>query len=141
MTTEQNRTIARRYMEELWNQGKLDVAGELVTGNYAVYDPGTPGRQGGVEGEQQAVSLYRSAFPDLHFTVEDIVVEGDRVALRWSSSGTHLGELMGIPPTGRQAGPTGMSIFRVVDGRIAENWHNWDTLGLLQQLGVIPTPG
>lgn len=139
MTIEQNRTLAQRYMEELWNQGKLDVAGELLADDYVVHDPGTPGRQGGVEGEQQAVSLYRSAFPDLHFTLEDVVVEGDRVALRWNSSGTHLGELMGMLPTGRRAGPTGLSIFRVVNGRIAENWHNWDTFGMLQQLGAIPT--
>jgi steroid delta-isomerase-like uncharacterized protein len=140
MSTEAKKAIIRRYFDELWSQGNLGATNELITSDYAVHDPGTPGRQGGTEGERRAVSLYRAAFPDLHFTIEGEIADGDSVMVRWSSSGTHLGELMGLPATGRQANPTGMSLFRLADGRIAEHWCNWDTLGLMQQLGLIPQP-
>ncbi|MCL4871066.1 MAG: ester cyclase [Anaerolineae bacterium] len=140
MSTEAKKAIIRRYFDELWSQGNLVVASELIASDYAVHDPGTPGRQGGIEGEKQAANLYRTAFPDLHFTIESEVAEGDSVMVRWHSRGTHLGELMGLPPTGRQANPTGISVFRLVNGRIAEHWCNWDTLGLMQQLGLIPQP-
>lgn len=140
MSTATNKELARQYIEELWNNGRLELASTLLAPGYAVHDPGTPGRQGGIEGEKEAVSLYRSAFPDLHFTIEDLIAEGDRVVVRWSARGTHLGDLMGMPPTGRQGSPTGMSILHCVDGKIHEHWHNWDTLGLMQQLGVIPQP-
>jgi predicted ester cyclase len=83
--------------------------------------------------------MYYAAFPDLRFTVEDQVAEGDKVVTRWSSEGTHKGELMGIAPTGKHAaGVTGISIDRYLDGKFVEGWANWDTLGLMQKLGVIP---
>jgi predicted ester cyclase len=100
----------------------------------------TPAHRAGIAGEKQAVGLYRTAFPALHFTIEDLIVEGDRVVVRWPSRGTHLGELMGMPPTGQQRSPTGISILHCAGGKICEHWHNWDTLGLMQQLGVIPQP-
>lgn len=140
MSTEAKKVIIRRYFDELWSQGNLGVANELIASDYTVHDPGAPWRQGGIEGEKQAVGLYRAAFPDLHFTVKGEIAEGDSVMVRWHSSGTHLGELMGLPPTGRQGNPTGMSLFRFVNGHIAEHWCNWDTLGLMQQLGLIPQP-
>ena len=83
----------------------------------------------------------RTAFPDLNVKVEDQLAEGDKVATRWTTTGTHQGEFAGIPPTGKQGGVTGTTIARVVGGKIVEERSNWDTLGLLQQLGVIPPMG
>jgi steroid delta-isomerase-like uncharacterized protein len=87
-----------------------------------------------------AVQLFRTAFPDLHFTIEDEIAEGDTVVSRWTARGTHRGEFMGTPPTGRTIAVTGMDILHFVDGRIRENWAAFDALGLLQQLGAIPAP-
>jgi steroid delta-isomerase-like uncharacterized protein len=85
--------------------------------------------------------MYRAAFPDLQFTVEDIIDQDDRVVIRWSSRGTHQGELMGLAPTGKIVTVTGISIDRFADGKVAESWTNWDVLGLMRQLGAAPPPG
>jgi predicted ester cyclase len=85
--------------------------------------------------------MYLTAFPDLHFTIEDIIAEGDTVVVRQTARGTHQGDLMGIPPTGKQVSGTGITITRVVNGKAVEDWFNGDDLGLLQQLGVVPVPG
>ena len=140
MSVAENKALARRLYEDVWNQGNLDVAGELLAPAYVAHDPGTPERPNGIEGEQQTASLYRSAFPDLHFVLEDVLTEGDAVAVRFTASGTHRGELMGMPATGKHATVTGISIFHVEDGKITEHWVIFDALGLLQQLGAIPTP-
>ena len=95
----------------------------------------------GIEAHNQFATMHRTAFPDLRFVAEDVIAEGDKVVERRTSSGTHQGELMGIPPTGRQTTGSGVSIFRVANGKVAEQWVNWDMLGLLQQLGGIPPLG
>ena len=92
----------------------------------------------GPESFKQFVSSYLSAFPDLHYTIEDQIAEGDRVVTRWTAVGTHKGELMGIPPTGQQAVVTGITINRFVGEKVVEGWNNWDGLGMMQQLGVVP---
>jgi steroid delta-isomerase-like uncharacterized protein len=92
----------------------------------------------GYEAYREEISAYRAAFPDLRYTVEDQLAEGDLVASRWTVRGTHRGELMGIAPTGKEIGLTGITIQRFANGKIAEEWWNWDTLGLMQQLGAIP---
>ncbi len=140
MSTEETRAIARRFLDEFWSQGNSAVADEIIAPDYAVYDPGTPGRRGGVEGEKQCLAMYRRVFPDLRFTIEDIIAEGDRGVVRWTASGTQQGELMGAGPTGKQAVISGISIVRVANGQIAEHWLNWDTVGMLQQLGLLPAP-
>ncbi len=89
MSVEEHKAIARRLYEEVWNQGNLAAANELLAPTYVAHDPGTPGRPNGIEGEQQTASLYRSAFPDLHFTLEDVLAEGDEVAVRFTASSTH----------------------------------------------------
>ena len=116
-------------------------AEELLAPDYVVHDPGTPGRTGGVEGENQVAKMYRTVFADLRFSVEDVLTEGDRSVIRWTTRGTHQGELLGIAPTGKAVAIPGISILRIAGGKIAEHWLNWDTLGLLQQLGAIPAPG
>ncbi len=141
MSVEENKTIVRRWFEELWSQGNAAVADEIIAPDYTVHDPGTPGRQGGIAGEKQVVAMYRTVFPDLHFTVEEVIGEGDRSVVRWTARGTQQGELLSIPPTGRQIQVTGISLARLAGGKIVEHWINWDTLGLLQQLGAIPAPG
>jgi steroid delta-isomerase-like uncharacterized protein len=114
---------------------------ELFAPHYVLHDPAVPGEVRGPEGIKQYVGMYRSAYPDTRFTVEDQIAEGDEVATRWTGRGTHRGELMGIPPTGREVTITGITIDSVSGGRIEEEWNNFDQLGLLQQLGVVPTPG
>ena len=135
--TEENKAIARREYEEIWNQGKLDVADEILDASYAPRGLGVE-LPPGPEGFKPFVSMYRSAFPDIHFTIEDQIAEGDKVVLRWTARATHKGELMGIPATGKQIEVTGIDITQHVGGKIVASWNNWDALGMMEQLGVVP---
>ncbi|HLI09773.1 MAG TPA: ester cyclase [Ktedonobacteraceae bacterium] len=137
MSTEANVAVARRVFDDLFSQGKLDAADEIYAPDHTSHDAQAPGVNGAAA-MKHYIGMYRAAFPDLHMAVDDIVAEGDKVVIRWTARGTHRGELMGVPPTGKQAVVTGINIIRVKDGRVAEEWINWDTLGLLQQLGVAP---
>jgi steroid delta-isomerase-like uncharacterized protein len=94
----------------------------------------------GREHFKEFASMYRSAFPDVHMQIEDQIAEGDRVATRWVAIGTHEGDLMGINPTGNRVTVAGMTIDRIADGQIAETWDNYDALGMMQQVGAIPSP-
>lgn len=134
----ENKALARRLVEEAYNGGRLDVTDELVAGDFVGHDPSLPEEVRGPAGVKELIAGYRAAFPDIHVTIEDQIADGDRVVTRWSVKGTHQGELMGMPATGKQATVTGITIDRIVGGRIAESWDNWDTLGLMQQLGAVP---
>lgn len=134
----ENKALARRLVEEAYNGGRLDVTDELVAGDFVGHDPSLPEEVRGPAGVKELIAGYRAAFPDIHVTIEDQIADGDRVVTRWSVKGTHQGELMGMPATGKQATVTGITIDRIADGRIAESWDNWDTLGLMQQLGAVP---
>lgn len=136
--SEQNKTIVRRTFEELWNKGNLQLADEFFSPNYAHHDPSTPDVGRGPESEKKRATLYRNAFPDLRLTVEDLIADGERVVARWSCHGTHKGELNGIAPTGKQFTITGVTIARFEHGKMVEGWINWDALGMMQQLGVVP---
>jgi steroid delta-isomerase-like uncharacterized protein len=138
---EENKTVIRRFLGEVFEGGNLELVDELFAPDYVLHDPAVPEEVRGPEGIKQYVGMYRSAYPDTRFTVEDQIAEGDEVATRWTYRGTHQGELMGIPPTGREVTITGITIDSVSGGRIEEEWNNFDQLGLLQQLGVVPTPG
>jgi steroid delta-isomerase-like uncharacterized protein len=135
---ETNKAIARRIVDEMFNQGRLEAADEIVTPDFVGHDPASPEPIAGPEGLKRNVEGYRTAFPDVRLTIDDEIAEGDLVVTRWTGRGTHQAELFGIPATGKQATVTGMTIDRIVDGRIVESWTNWDTLGLLQQLGAFP---
>ena len=137
MGAEENKALVRRQLEEVWNKGNLAAIDELYAPTYVDHDPANPGVQGR-DGVRQLVTMYRSAFPDLQFTVEDQIAEGDMVATRWTGRGTHKGELRGIPATGKQTTTPGITISRIVGGQDREDWVNYDALGLMQQLGVIP---
>ena len=138
MSAAENKALARRFFEEAFNAGNLDVIDELVDPGFVNYDVAMPEPQRGIEEAKAGISGYRAAFPDLKITVEEQIAEGEYVTTRWSAKGTHEGDLMGIAPTGKQATVTGISIDKIVDGRFVESRTNWDNLGLLQQLGVVP---
>lgn len=128
--------LVHRVIEELWNQGRLSVADELYAADYVSHDPAMPNTGTGPDAVKQIVTTYRTAFPDLRIKIEDVLVDGDKVAFRWTSQGTHLGDLQGIAPTGKTAPSSGITISRFAAGKIAEDWANWDTLGMLRQLGI-----
>ena len=140
MSTEQNKRNNRRVFEEAFNQGNFAVIDEVCSPNYVLHDPTSSIPS--PEGFKHYIMAYRTAFPDLHITIEDELAEGDRVVVRWTARGTQLGELNGIPPTGLQSTITGITIARAAtNGKFEESWTNLDTLGMLQQLGVIPRMG
>jgi steroid delta-isomerase-like uncharacterized protein len=141
MLTETNKAISRRFLEEVFNKGKLNVLDEITASDHVTTGPGTlPGLPTGPEGQKQLVTFYRNAFPDVHFTVDEQIAEGDKVVTRWTGRGTHKGELFGIPATGKSSTVTGIAVDRIVNGKIAESWGIFDQFGMMQQLGVIPTP-
>lgn len=140
MSTEQNKTVARRFFE-LFSQGDMETIGrELLSPEFVGHFPGMP-EPLNLEGYRQVGLMFRSAFPDIQDTVEDQIADGDKVATRITSRGTHQGELMGIPATGKRYTITATVVDRIAGGRIVERWAEFDQLGMLQQLGVIPAPG
>jgi steroid delta-isomerase-like uncharacterized protein len=136
--SEHNKAIVRRLVEELWNKGNLSVADELFAPNYEHHDASTLDFGRGPESEKKRATLYRTAFPDIQLTMEEVIAEGEIVMTRWSCRGTHKGDLSGIAPTGKQINISGVTIARLANGKMAESWVNWDALGLMQQLGVVP---
>ncbi len=142
MPTEDNKAVVRREFEEMLNQGgNLDAAAEIYAPNYVAH-AATYGDIEGIEGAKQSAAAYRQTFPDLRTTIEDMVAEGDKVVVRYRGSGTHEGatEAFG-PPTGKRMEITGITILRLSEGKIVEVWTNFDALGMMQQLGMIPEPG
>ncbi len=139
MSTEDNKALVHRLIEEAWNEGSLAIIDELLSPDYVLHidAPGVPDR----EGYKQAVIMHRTAFSDFHFTIEDMIAAGDKVVLRATLRGTHTGDFMGIGPTGKPVTLTAISIRRLEAGRIAEEWVETDMLGLMQQMGVVPPPG
>jgi steroid delta-isomerase-like uncharacterized protein len=140
MAGDDPKAVVRRELEELYGAGSLDTADEIIAADYVGRDPAIPEPIRGPAGVKESVTGYRTAFPDLRMAIEAQIAEKDLVVTRWTATGTHQGELFGIAPTGKQATVTGISIDRISGGKIAESWTNWDTLGLLQQLGAVPAP-
>lgn len=137
MSAEKNSALVRRFVEEIFNQGKVEVAEEILAPGYMHHDPTTNEFGSGIEGFKQMISLYRQAF-DLQIVLEDQVATEEKVVDRWTGHGTHRGEFMGMAPTGKKITATGISIHRIADGKIAETWNNYDALGIYKQLGVAP---
>jgi steroid delta-isomerase-like uncharacterized protein len=138
MSIEDNKANVRRGFEAV-NQKNLAVFDELLTPDVVFHSASTTMQ--GLEAYKQFLSMLFTAFPDLQFTIEDMIAEGDTVVVRYTTRGTHQGAFRGIAPTGKQVSGTGMFIDRIVNGKAVEQWFNGDDLGLLQQLGVIPAPG
>ena len=140
MSTEENKAIMRRVWEEIFNKGDLSVADEIIAPNYVYHGPiGMEFK--GPEGFKQLITMFRTAFPDMRVTVEDMVAEGDKVVSRITGRGTHKGEFMGIAATGKQVTYTGILIVRFAGGKEVEVWGCSDLLGMMQQLGVVPPIG
>ncbi len=131
------KTLVRRVLEEPWT-GNWDVIEECVAESYIGHDPSQTEAIRGRDGLRANFQQYIDAFTDARITVDDQIAEGDKVATRWTARGTHTGEIAGIAGTGRDVTVTGLTISRLEDGRIVEDWTTWDTLGMLVQLGAIP---
>ena len=144
MSIEQNKTLTRRLFGEDLNEGnqaaRSRAADELVAVDF-VDHTNPPALKYGLENHKQIVTILRVAFPDLHWEYEGLIAEGDKVAIRVTMHGTHQGEFFGIPPTGKRVTVSGIHIMRFANGKLVEHWGNNDDLGLMQQLGVIPSLG
>jgi steroid delta-isomerase-like uncharacterized protein len=140
MAAEENKALVRRFVDEVQSGGNVDVIDELCSPEFVNHSApsGVPSNR---EGVKQVTAMFRQAFLDSYFTVEDMVAEGDKVATRKTFRGTHQGEFMGIPPTGQQVSIGLIDIVRIADGKVVEHWSIGDNLGMLQQLGVMPQPG
>jgi steroid delta-isomerase-like uncharacterized protein len=134
-----NRAVTERLVEEVINQGRLEVADEIVALDFVELDP-LPGQRQGREGLKEVIAMMRSAFPDIHWVVEEVVEEGEKVVSRFTWTGTHKGMFLGVPATGKRVKVNGMVIDRVVGGKMTDSRILMDSLGMMQQLGVIPAP-
>jgi steroid delta-isomerase-like uncharacterized protein len=140
MSTETNKATVRRMNDQLWNEGRVDLIGEFFTEDTVSHAAGLPSSSG-LEELKASVVMGQNAYADLRLSFGDLIADGDKVAYTWTLQGVHQGELYGIPPTGKQVTTSGVTINRLVNGRIVETWMFPDTMGLMQQLGVVPTPG
>jgi steroid delta-isomerase-like uncharacterized protein len=139
LSTEENKAIASRFAQ-VWGKESLTTIDELADPNLSVAYPILGEVLRGQAGFKQFLTGFHAAFPDADTTIEDVIAEGDKVAIRWTLRGTHQGELLGIPATGKPVTVPGITIYRIVGGKIVEERGEEDGLGLLQQLGVVPTP-
>jgi steroid delta-isomerase-like uncharacterized protein len=133
-----NKELSGRIFQEVWNERKLEAIDDLIATDYIHNDTQPVGVRRGIDGYKQFVNLYLEAFPDLRFTIQDVISADDKVVTRWSVTGTHDGDLPGLPRTGRAISLTGITIARVSEGKFVESWNSWDMLGMMQQLGAIP---
>ncbi len=139
MSTEQNKAIVLCFFEEAFNRGNLAVIDELISPDVVYHAP--DGEMSSLDSVHQLVTWMRTTFHDFHVSPEEVIAEADRVVIRFTDSGTHQGEGMGIPPTGKQVTWTGIDIFRLHEGKIVEGWGVSDGLHLMHQLGALPAIG
>ena len=137
--SEENKALVRRLFEEFVSKGNLSLADELIAEDFIDHNPSGPDQGPGPEGLKQVFAARWTAFPDLRVTVEDQVAEGDKVVSRTTITGTHRGDFMGIPATGKSISMGAIAIIRIEDGMIVERWGETDVLGMMQQLGVMPS--
>ena len=143
MSTEDNKAVVRRFIEEGWNQKNLALFDELADPSYSHHDPDFPNVRT-LEDYKQWFRDNRNAFPDLRVTIDDMIAEGDRVVTRWTVRGTNTGDIttpIPMPATGKPINVTGVTVSRFAGNRLVEAWQIGNTMGLMQQLGVLPTPG
>jgi steroid delta-isomerase-like uncharacterized protein len=138
--SDENKAIARGIMEQAWSNGDLSVVDKTVSIDCRLHDPAFPNLTNGADGLKKHISACRNAFPDLRFTVDDVIAERDEVVIHWTTTGTHRAEFLGMAPTNRSATVSGTSIFRIQNGKVTENWSDWNLLTLLQQLGISMAP-
>jgi steroid delta-isomerase-like uncharacterized protein len=136
--SEQNERATRKGIDEVWNGGRMEAIDEIVGAGYVRHDPALPGPVDGARELEEVVRLYRNAFPDLNIEIEEMHSAGDVVVTRWRASGTHRGDLMGLAPTGKHSQVTGMTLQRFSGGKVTDEFVEWDQLGMLRRLGVLP---
>jgi predicted ester cyclase len=136
--TQEIHELVRHFYEDALGNGDTTVLDEIATSDYEEHDP-LPGQGEGVAGLKTRVSTLRDGLAG-HYHVEDVIHDGDRLVVRWTNSGTHVGDFFGIPPTNKSFSIPGIDIYRLKEGKLAEHWHVVDQLSLLQQLGLIPAP-
>ena len=139
MSAEESKAIVRRFWG-VWEEDNFDLVDEVLAPDYLNHTPASPDQPTGPEGIKEVVSMFRNAMPDLKVVIEDMIAEGDKVAVRYTLEGTHEGELFGVPPTGQRLSIKSISVERVSDGKIREHWRITDGLDMMQQLGVISMP-
>jgi steroid delta-isomerase-like uncharacterized protein len=142
MSTEQNKALACKAIE-IWTTGNFDTADEIYAPDYVNHQhhhPGGPQDLHSTEAMKRFAAEFRRAFPDFNDLIDIQIAEGDMVATRFTSMGTHQGPFMGVEPTNKALSWTGITLDRIANGKIVESWANWDMLGMLQQLGAIPAP-
>ena len=135
--SEENKAIVRRLIEDTWNKKNRSLIDEVIAPDYVGHNPG--GDLHGLDGARQLYDIYTTGFPDFNLAIEELMAEGDSVTVRWTFSGTHEGDLMGVPPSGNQVSVNAFGTFRITGGKIAEDHLLWDTLSLMQQVGAIPS--
>ncbi len=134
--SKENEALVRRYVEEVYDQRKLEVIDEIFASDFTLHDPDYSGGKIGRQGIKRIVQTFVDAFPDLQITLDDELSSAEKVVTRWTTRGTHQGELMGIAPTGNRIEVTAVGIWRVAEGKIKEAWLVYDAFGMMQQLGV-----
>ena len=137
----ENKEIARKYPEEVISKGNLDLIDEIIADDYVEYNSARPEPLHGPDEVKEYVSTLRTAVPDIHCGVEDLIAEGDKVVRRDRATGTHEGEFMGIEATGKEAVVEGIHIHRIEDGQLVETWAQNDVMSMMQQFGVVEPPG
>ncbi len=140
MSESQNIAVIGRFLEEVINQGRLEVCDQIVEENFVELDP-LPGQSQGREGLKEVIAMLRSAFPDIHWVVDETIASGDKVVTRFTWTGTHRGNFMGIPATDRAVMVKGVVIDRLAAGKMSDSRILMDNVAMLQQLGVMPAPG
>ena len=132
----ENKAIIRRLYGEVWNSRRLEVVNELISPSHALHGPVAEGSAIGPEAYKGAVTRFLTGFPDLRFSIDDMVAEDEKLVVSWNISGTHKGEFMGVPATNKKVSIDGITINHIVNGKIMDSYANYDTLGLYRQLGV-----
>jgi steroid delta-isomerase-like uncharacterized protein len=135
-TSTDNKKVVQRFMEECWNQGKLNAISELVADNCRIHDPVFPSLTSGAQNLRNHIETCRRAFPDLRFTIDDTIAERDEVVHHWTGTGTHKGDFLGMHPTNRKATVSGTSIYKLQGSKIVEQWSHWNLMSMMEQLGM-----
>jgi steroid delta-isomerase-like uncharacterized protein len=132
----ENKQIVQRFVDECWNQGKMESIGELVASGCKLHDPVFPSLTSGADNLKRHIEMCRSGFPDVRSSIDDTIAEGNEVVHHWTIRGTHKGQFLGLAPTNRTATISGTSIHRIEGGKIVEQWSDWNLMTLMEQLGV-----
>jgi len=141
MSTEQNKNIFRQMVEDVFNKGNVNMLDRYLADNFVEHEALPPGIPEGREGVKQLTTMLHQGFPDFKATINDLIAEGDKVVCRMTWSGTHQGEFMGIPATGKKVSFEVVDIIRAKDEKAVEHWGVMDVAGMMQQIGVMPVPG